>query len=35
MVAPPEFATDPNYHGYRVGIASVSGTWKLAYFVTD
>jgi hypothetical protein len=35
MVAPPEFATDPNYHGWRAGVTSVDGTWKLAYFVTD
>jgi hypothetical protein len=35
MVAPPEFATDPNYHGFRVGIAPVDGVWKFAYFVTD
>ncbi len=35
MVSPPEFATDPNYHGYRAGIANVNGSWKFAYFVTD
>ena len=35
MVAPPEFATDPNFHGFRAGITSVGGTWKFAYFVTD
>ena len=35
MVAPPAFAIDPNYHGYRAGLASVDGTWKFAYFVSD
>ena len=35
MVAPPEFATDPNFHGFRAGITSVDGVWKFAYFVTD
>ncbi len=35
MIAPPEFATDPNFHGYRAGITSVDGDWKFAYFVTD
>ena len=35
MVAPPEFATDPNFHGYRAGITQVDGSWKFAYFVTD
>ncbi|HEX4085498.1 MAG TPA: hypothetical protein VHY22_11340 [Chthoniobacteraceae bacterium] len=35
MVAPPEFANDPNFHGYRAGLTSVDGTWKFAYFVTD
>jgi hypothetical protein len=35
MVSPPEFATDPNFHGFRAGIAPVNGTWKFAYFVTD
>ncbi len=35
MVAPPEFATDPNFHGYRAGVTPVDGTWKFAYFVTD
>jgi len=35
MVAPPQFALDPNYHGYRAGLMSVDGTWKFAYFVTD
>lgn len=35
MVAPPEFVTDPNFHGYRAGITSVNGVWKFAYFVTD
>ena len=35
MVAPPEFSTNPNFHGYRAGITSVDGVWKFAYFVTD
>ncbi|HWB58191.1 MAG TPA: hypothetical protein VG733_01810 [Chthoniobacteraceae bacterium] len=35
MVAPPAFATDPDYHGYRVGIGLVNGSWKFAYFVKD
>src|SRR5207302_1407028 len=35
MVAPPQFAFDPDYHGYRAGIAMVNGSWKFAYFVTD
>ena len=35
MVAPPEFATDPDFHGYRAGLTSVDGVWKFAYFVTD
>jgi len=34
MVAPPEFATDPAYTGYRAGIMNSNGTWKFAYFVT-
>ena len=35
MVAPMQFAIDPDYHGYRAGVASVNGSWKFAYFVTD
>ena len=35
MVAPPEFVTDPNFHGFRAGITPVNGVWKFAYFVTD
>jgi hypothetical protein len=35
MVAPPAFATDPNYHGYRAGLTTVDGNWRFAYFVTD
>jgi len=35
MVAPPQFATDANYHGYRAGLVSVDGAWKFAYFVSD
>jgi hypothetical protein len=33
MVAPAQVVTDPNYHGYRVGLRTVRGSWKLAYFV--
>jgi hypothetical protein len=35
MVSPPEFVTDPNFHGYRAGITMAQGSWKFAYFVTD
>ena len=35
MVAPPAFVNDPQYHGYRAGIAMVNGSWKFAYFVRD
>ena len=36
MVAPPQFATDPQYTGYRAGIERmVNGSWKFAYFVKD
>jgi hypothetical protein len=35
MVSPSEFATDPNFHGYRAGVTAVNGVWKFAYFVTD
>lgn len=35
MVAPPEFATDPQYNGYRAGITWFAGSWKFAYFVKD
>jgi len=34
MVAPPQFATDPQYHGYRAGFILVNGSWKFAYFVS-
>jgi hypothetical protein len=34
MVAPPQFATDPAYRGYRVGVRQFNGSWKLAYFIT-
>lgn len=33
MVAPPQFASDPNYNGYRAGIRAIKGSWKFAYFV--
>ncbi|MGA3171052.1 MAG: hypothetical protein ABSE62_08550 [Chthoniobacteraceae bacterium] len=35
MVSPPEFASDPNYHGYRAGMTIVDGAWKFAYFVNN
>jgi len=34
MVAPPQFATDPQYHGYRAGFILLNGSWKFAYFVS-
>jgi hypothetical protein len=33
MVAPAQFATDPNYSGFRAGIIQTRGSWKFAYFV--
>jgi hypothetical protein len=33
MVAPPQFATDPNYNGYRAGLRQIKGAWRFAYFV--
>ena len=33
MVAPPPFASDPNYNGYRAGVRTIKGSWKFAYFV--
>jgi hypothetical protein len=35
IVAPVEFVSDPNFHGWRAGISNVGGSWKFAYFVTD
>jgi hypothetical protein len=34
MVAPPQFATSPNYAGYRAGLTQVNGSWRFAYFVS-
>ena len=35
MVAPAEFATDPeHYGGYRAGLKLENGSWKFAYFIT-
>ena len=34
MVAPTQFVTDPDYVGYRAGIANVNGSWKFVYFVS-
>ncbi len=33
MVAPPKMIEDPNYPGYRAGVAMQDGSWKFAYFV--
>jgi hypothetical protein len=33
MVAPPQFAADPNFPGYRAGIRVVNGSWRFVYFV--
>lgn len=33
MVSPPAFFADPNYQGYRAGIAQVNGSWRFVYFV--
>ena len=33
MVSPPEVVTKPGYAGYRVGMRTVGGSWKFAYFV--
>jgi hypothetical protein len=35
LVAPTDFVTNPNFHGWRAGITNVEGQWKFAYFVTD
>ena len=35
MVAPPQFAANDQYIGYRAGITNVGGSWKFAYFVGD
>jgi uncharacterized lipoprotein len=35
MVAPTQFALDPDYHGYRAGITMLNGSWKFAYFVAE
>ena len=35
LVAPTDFVTNPNFHGWRAGITNVSGAWKFSYFVTD
>lgn len=34
MVAPPQFAVDPSYRGYRVGLRQFNGSWRMVYFVT-
>lgn len=33
MVAPPQMIQDPDYHGFRAGVAMVDGSWKFSYFV--
>jgi hypothetical protein len=35
LVAPPQFASDPQYVGYRAGMTLVNGSWKFAYFVKE
>jgi len=35
MLAPPQHTTNPDYDGYRAGIANVDGSWKFAYFVRN
>ena len=35
MMAPAAAATDPNFSGLRVGLRTVNGSWKFAYFVGD
>ncbi|MDP9291420.1 MAG: hypothetical protein M3O82_03525 [Verrucomicrobiota bacterium] len=35
MVAPSQFVSDPEYRGYRAGMALVNGSWRFAYFVTN
>ena len=33
MVAPPEFAMDEKFEGYRAGVSMVNGAWRFVYFV--
>jgi hypothetical protein len=33
MVAPPQFADEAGFQGYRAGITMVNGSWRFAYFV--
>ncbi len=33
MVAPPQFAQNESYPGYRAGLTMVNGSWRFAYFV--
>lgn len=33
MVAPAAVANDPAFHGFRVGMRMLNGSWKFAYFV--
>jgi len=33
MVAPPQVVLDSKYAGFRVGLRTVGGSWKFAYFV--
>jgi hypothetical protein len=33
MVAPPQVVTDKNYAGFRIGLRTEGGSWKIAYFV--
>ena len=33
MVVPPQFATSPDFRGYRAGLKMENGSWRFAYFV--
>jgi len=33
MVAPAQAITDPKFTGYRVGMRTIRGSWRMAYFV--
>jgi len=35
MVAPAQFASNPQYNDYRAGMLLMNGSWKFAYFVKD
>lgn len=33
MIVPPQFATSPDFRGYRAGLKMENGSWRFAYFV--